>query len=170
MMIELHPKSCNCHGGSWMSFVGQSGSPCSRDGRLPTGAVLVPLDQWRAMGKPHDVEEFDLALESLSTTTVTRQFERFPLSLAVRLWRLEDDHPAGPAEDTATENVSRGGARVPSALPVKKGDIVWFEQVSGRFRCRAQIREVSGGDQAERRLHLRFLDGLAPEDLLATSH
>ena len=171
MMIELHSKTCVCHGGSWMSFVGQSGSPCAKDGRLPTGAVLVPLEQWRAMGKPHDVEEFDLALLSLQGTVVQRQFERFDVTVPVRLWRLEDDHPAGPYENTATENLSQGGARVRSQLPLAKGDLVWFEQAAGDFRTRAQIREVSAGDHAERRLHLRFLDGSTPEHLLkSTSH
>src|SRR5688572_11980653 len=58
MMVELHPRNCACHGGSWMSLSGQSGASCSLDGSLPRGALVVPLDQWRAMGKPHNVEEF----------------------------------------------------------------------------------------------------------------
>ena len=169
MMIELHPKSCACHGGSWMSFVGQSGSPCSPDGRLPTGAVLVPVEQWRAMGKPHDVEEFDLALVSLSKTVVTREHERFDLALPVRLWRDEAARHAAH-EETATENVSRGGARVVSTLPFEKGDVVWFEHVTGHFRCRAQVRGVSAADGSQRRLHLRFIDTLAPDEIFATSH
>jgi hypothetical protein len=166
MMIELHSKTCLCHGGSWMSFVGQSGSPCAKDGRLPVGAVLVPLDQWRAMGKPHDLEEFDLALASLQGTVVQRQFERFEVRESVRLWRLEEDHPAGPYENTCTENLSQGGARVLSQLPLSKGDFIWFEQADGDFRTRAQIREITSGHHAERRLHLRFLDGFTPEQLL----
>ena len=170
MMIELHPKSCACHGGSWMSFVGQSGSPCAPDGRLPTGAVLVPVDQWRAMGKPHDVEEFDLALESISKTVVTRKHERFELAVPVRLWRGDSDQPHEPHEDTATDNLSRGGARVPSRLPFEKGDVIWFEHVTGHFRCRAQVRDVTADGESHRRLHLRFIDTLAPDEIFSTSH
>jgi hypothetical protein len=167
MMIELHPRTCACHGGSWMSFVGQSGSPCSRDGQLPDGAVLVPLEQWRAMGKPHNVEEFDVALSQLSQAVVQRQFERYEIKIPVRICRYEADRPALPQEDTATHNLSRGGARVGSRLPVQKGDVLWFEESAGAFRTRAQVREVSAGEDQQRRLHLRFLDGLAPDDLLS---
>lgn len=170
MMIELHPKSCACHGGSWMTFVGQSGSPCSDNGRLPEGAVLVPVEQWRAMGKPHDVEEFDLALLSLSKTVVARQHERFDVAVPVRLWRADTGAPADAHEDTATENVSRGGARVLSRLRIEQGEVVWFEHVTGHFRCRAQVRGVSAEDGTQRRLHLRFIDTLAPDEMLATSH
>jgi hypothetical protein len=166
MMVELHPKTCLCRGGSWMSFVGQSGSPCARDGRLPEGAVLVPLEQWRAMGKPHDVEEFDSALSNLSHAVVPRQFERYPVAVRIRLRRFESDRPADPFEDTSTENLSRGGARVCSRLEVHKGDILWFEESAGAFRTRAQIQDVSAGQDHERRLHLHFLDGLAPEAML----
>ena len=169
MMIELHPKSCTCHGGSWMSFVGQTNSPCSGDGRLPQGAVLVPVEQWRAMGKPHDVEEFDLALLALKKTVVTRKYERFDLAVPVRLWCGASVESADLHEDTATENLSRGGARVLSHLPCAKGDVVWFEHVTGHFRCRAQVRDVTGDEQA-RRLHLRFIDTLAPDEIFATSH
>src|SRR5215213_6722478 len=100
MMVELHPKTCLCHGGSWMSFVGQSGSPCARDGHLPDGAVLLPLEQWRAMGKPHDVEEFDVALASLSHAVVPRRHERYHVAVPIRLSRLEADRPADPFEET----------------------------------------------------------------------
>jgi hypothetical protein len=151
-----------------MSFVGQSGSPCSRDGRLPQGAVLVPLEQWRAMGKPHNVEEFDVALAQLSQSVIQRQFERYEIVIPVRLARYESEGPALPPEETATHNLSRGGVCVSSRLPVHKGDVLWFEEAAGAFRTRAQVREVSSDEQQERRLHLRFLDGLAPEDLLTS--
>jgi hypothetical protein len=149
-----------------MSFVGQSGSPCSRDGQLPDGAVLVPLEQWRAMGKPHNVEEFDVALSQLSQAVVQRQFERYEITIPVRISRYEADHPVQPQEDTATHNLSRGGARVTCSLSCNKGDVLWFEESAGIFRTRAQVRDISSGDDHQQRLHLRFLDALAPDDLL----
>jgi hypothetical protein len=167
MMVELHPKSCICHGGSWMSPVGQSGSPCTRGGLSPDGSLVVTMDQWRAMGKPHDVEEFEDALAHLSHAVVPRRFERHEVAIAVRL-RLGGDEGV-PAVDgpIATDNLSRGGARVRSRLAVRKGDVLWFEEATGAFGTRAEIKDVTAAaDDGVPRLHLSFLDGLAPAFLL----
>src|SRR5688572_2935122 len=106
MMVELHPRTCACRGGSWMSLGGQSGSPCSDDGRPPVGAILVPLEQWRAMGKPHNVEEFQEFLNRVSRSGDRREYERYELVIGVRLFRL--DAPVAPSSEvTSTENLSR---------------------------------------------------------------
>jgi hypothetical protein len=149
-----------------MSLSGQSGAPCSTNGQLPSGSVIVPLDQWRAMGKPHNVEEFELFLSRIahSGKPERRQHPRLDLVLGVHLSRPSSDR----VEDAATENLSRSGAMVRSTLDAGKGDIVLFEESSGTFRTRAQVRDVSGTG-ADRRLHLHFLDANAPDELL-TSH
>src|SRR5690349_3318308 len=121
MMVELHPKTCACHGGSWMSLSGQSGAPCSLDGRLPYGALVVPLEQWRAMGKPHDVEEFLEFLARISAKPSAgerRAHERVTVSFGVRLSRTAslDGGDGVDVDHAATENMSRGGARVRSRL------------------------------------------------------
>jgi hypothetical protein len=165
MMVELHPRTCACHGGSWMSIAGQSGSPCSKDGRLPPGALVVPLEQWRAMGKPHTAEEFREFLGRLSRYGDRREFERFEVAVGVKLSRL--DNGTGLSERTSTENMSRGGARVATRLSAERGDVILFEEAQGAFRTRAQVQEVTGEAARDRRLHLRFLDGLAPDGLFA---
>jgi hypothetical protein len=172
MMVELHPRKCHCHGGSWMSLSGQSGAPCSEDGRLPRGAVVVPLEQWRAMGKPHNVEEFYDFLDGLAPRSTTggerRAYPRFPVIVDIRLSRTaqgQDPSFVRETENAATENVSRGGALVRSHLTADKGDVLFFEESRSSFRTRARVQEVSG-DGADRHFHLRFLDASAPEGLL----
>jgi hypothetical protein len=168
MMVELHPKSCVCHGGSWMTLVGQSGSPCAKSGHLPDGSLVVTLDQWRAMGKPHDVEEFDDALGRLSHAIVPRRFERYDNTVLVRLCPYADDgEDALLGEPIPTDNVSLGGARVRCQRPYRKGDVVWLEAMAGAFRTRAEVKDVTASETEEQRLHLSFLDGLAPASLLA---
>jgi hypothetical protein len=169
MMVELHSRKCVCHGGSWMSIAGQSGSPCSKTGALPSGAVVVPLEQWRAMGKPHNVEEFHDFLSRLTRSGDRREYERFDAAVGVRISRLGHADSAGASEETATENLSRGGARVLSHLGLTKGEVVLFEDVRSAFRTRAQIQDVTGIGDRSHRLHLRFLDDLAPDQLLHSS-
>jgi hypothetical protein len=173
MMVELHPRRCACHGGSWISLAGQSGAPCSIDGTLPRGALVVPLEQWRAMGKPHNVEEFYAFLSSLSakpTGAERRAHQRFPVVVGIRLSRAgrlnEGDWPGEESDHAATENVSRGGALVRSRLSAAKGDVLLFEEARSSFRTRARVQDVSG-DASDRRYHLRFLDASAPEGLLS---
>jgi hypothetical protein len=172
MMVELHPRSCSCHGGSWMSLSGQSGAPCSGDGRLPVGALVVPLEQWRAMGKPHNVEEFHDFLARVSakpTAGERRAYERFPIAVGVRLSRVQgvrdSDYVSDDFDHASTENLSRGGARVRSRMAAAKGDVLLFEESRSSFRTRARVEDVSGAEP-EHCFHLRFLDATAPESLL----
>jgi hypothetical protein len=166
MMVELHTRKCTCHGGSWMSVAGQSGSPCSKTGTLPSGSVVVPLEQWRAMGKPHNVEEFNDFLSRLTVSGDRREHERLEAIVDIRLSRLDREEEAAVSEDTATENLSRGGARVLSRMGVTKGEVVLFEEELSAFRTRAQIQDVTPIGDQRHRLHLRFLDGQAPDTLL----
>jgi hypothetical protein len=84
----------------------------------------------------------------------------------VRLSRLDMPRPSpGIGEETSTDNLSRGGARVKSRLALAKGEVLLFEDARGAFRTRAQIQEVTGNAH-DQRLHLRFLDGFAPDGLI----
>jgi hypothetical protein len=155
-----------------MSLSGQSGAPCTEDGSLPRGAVVVPLEQWRAMGKPHNVEEFHDFLGRLTAKPLAgerRAHERFPVAVSIRLSRADMSHDrgalAGYVEEAATGNVSRGGALVLCRLAAEKGDVLLFEESRSAFRTRARVQGVSG-DETARHLHLRFLDASAPEALL----
>jgi PilZ domain-containing protein len=70
-------------------------------------------------------------------------------------------------EHTVAENLSRNGARVPTTLPLGKGDIVWVAEIGGSFMTRAEVRGVSIGKDNIPRLGLKFLDQKVPERLIA---
>jgi hypothetical protein len=70
-------------------------------------------------------------------------------------------------EHTVSENLGKGGARVLTTLPVVKGEIVLVEEVGGPFRTRAEIRNIYIGQDKIPRLNLKFLDGEAPDRLIA---
>jgi hypothetical protein len=101
---------------------------------------------------------------------VDRAHPRYELTLTVRLRRL-DESREGPAEEvTITEDVSLGGARVRTTLPVGKGELVRVAEVDGPFQASAVVQNAATGADKVRRLHLQFMDeegaGRAVRDLL----
>jgi hypothetical protein len=100
------------------------------------------------------------------TRAERRQHMRHELPYNLKLSR--QDHGAGPQqEQTVAENLSKGGARVLTSLPVVKGEIVIVEEVGGPFRTRAEIRNIYIGKDKIPRLNLKFLDDEAPDRLIA---
>jgi hypothetical protein len=75
--------------------------------------------------------------------------------------------PEGQQEHTVAENLGKGGARVLTSLPVVKGEIVIVEEVGGPFRTRAEIKNIYIGKDKVPRLNVQFLDGEAPDRLIA---
>lgn len=73
---------------------------------------------------------------------------------------------AGREERTIAENIGRGGARALTSLPLRKGDVVEFEEIGGAFRTRAEVRNVYVGEDRIPRLNLHFIDAPAPEHLV----
>jgi PilZ domain-containing protein len=69
-------------------------------------------------------------------------------------------------EHTIAENLSKGGARVLTSLPVAKGEVIVVEEVGGPFRTRAEIKNVYIGKDRIPRLNLQFLDDEAPDRLI----
>ena len=94
-----------------------------------------------------------------------RQFPRHEVRLCVTLGRPEMPGTAR-SEETVAENLSRWGALVKTALPVAKGEMVLVNECAGRYRSRAEIRNVSIGTDGTVRLNLLFLDGPVPDELL----
>jgi hypothetical protein len=70
-------------------------------------------------------------------------------------------------EQTVAEDLSKSGARVPTGLPVAKGDILWVEEAGGTFKTRAEVRNVFIGKDGVPRLNLRFLDHKIPDRLIS---
>jgi hypothetical protein len=69
-------------------------------------------------------------------------------------------------ELTVADNLAKGGAHVLTSLEFMKGDVVLLRQAGGDFDTRAEVRDVLTGEDGLRRLHLKFLDGQAPDRLL----
>jgi hypothetical protein len=86
--------------------------------------------------------------------------------------RLRVVDPAGRTlreEQTVTENLSRGGVRVMTSLPLSKGERVVVEDLAGSFRANAEIANLYIGKDGVPRLNLHFLNGGAPEALIAAA-
>jgi hypothetical protein len=92
-----------------------------------------------------------------------RREERRTVFVTLKLIRMGTD----PQEElTVAEDMSRGGSRVPTSLPVAIGEVVTVEELGGSFRSRAEVRNLFVGEDRITRLNLQFLDGPAPERLL----
>jgi hypothetical protein len=93
-----------------------------------------------------------------------RGHERLQLFVNLRLRRLGD---AGPLEEqTVTENVSRGGARVYTTLPVSVGETITVTDLADKVAIEALVRHVYAGPDHVTRLNLQFREGTGFERLL----
>jgi hypothetical protein len=68
-------------------------------------------------------------------------------------------------ELTVADNVSRGGARVMTTLGFAVGDVIILQEAGGGFATRAEVRGITRSQPSIDRLHLRFVDRMAPERL-----
>ncbi|HET7294693.1 MAG TPA: PilZ domain-containing protein [Vicinamibacteria bacterium] len=87
--------------------------------------------------------------------------------LNLKLHRLDPAGAAVQEERTVAENLGKGGARVMTAMPLAKGDVVLVEEIGGEFKTRAEIRNVYIGEDRIPRLNLQFLDAEAPDRMVA---
>lgn len=116
----------------------------------PGGRYLLPGDENDSAGR--HVER--------------RQHERLPLYVNLRIQRTGDT----PGEErTVTENLSRGGARVLSTLPVAAGDVLVVSDMAGRASASAVVCHVFVGTDHVARLNLQFTDTASFERLLAAA-
>jgi hypothetical protein len=93
-----------------------------------------------------------------------RRHERLQLFVNLRLRRSG----AGGVmeEQTVTENVSRGGARVFTTLPVVKGETLTVTDLEDSVSAEAVVRNVYVGSDRVSRLNLQFPDARGYERLL----
>jgi hypothetical protein len=93
-----------------------------------------------------------------------RQYERLQLFVNLRLRRLG---VSGTMEEqTVTENVCRGGARVFTTLPVSSGETVTVTDLDDKVAAEALVRNVYTGPDHVARLNLQFPDAAVFERLL----
>ena len=93
-----------------------------------------------------------------------RQHERLQLFVNVRLRRL--GMSGTMEEQTVTENVCRGGARVFTTLPVSSGETVTVTDLDDKVAAEALVRNVYTGPDHVTRLNLQFPDAAVFERLL----
>jgi hypothetical protein len=85
-----------------------------------------------------------------------RQRERLQIFVNLRLRRVA---PSGTLEEqTVSENVCRGGARVFTTLPVSAGEAVTVTDLDDRVATEAVVRHVYVGPDRVTRLNLQFPD------------
>jgi hypothetical protein len=98
-----------------------------------------------------------------------RQWQRVDTFVNLRVTRMIPQGSGPQEERTIAENISRGGARVLTSMPVVKGELLMVEELDGNFRSRAEVRNIYIGPDSIPRLNLMFLDGEAPERLVGPS-
>jgi hypothetical protein len=125
-------------------FLGEH-PPRGASGSLPAELFLMPGDK-----KPEE----------------RRLHPRHEVRLRVTLERAEAPGGEARSEETVAENLSKWGALVRTALPLAKGETVQVAEGDGRYRSRAEIRNVTIGADGAVKLNLLFLDGPVPEELL----
>jgi hypothetical protein len=87
-----------------------------------------------------------------------RRYLRHLAMVNVRLKRFSAPPGEATEEVTVTEDVSRGGVLVLTALRASPGETLMLEEVGGDFRTRSTVRSVTVGPDKLPRLGLMFLD------------
>lgn len=168
MRIELHGRDCSCRGGSWVLLESTSASPCSGPDDANAERLVLGFAEWKQLGKPGSLEVFKAAQERTEGGE-RRQFERFEVSLRVRIGRIPTwRDPSAQTEDTVTEVLATGGALVQSRMAVEKGEMIRF--CLRDYETRAEVMYVAAGSgpgmDGVQRLGLKFLDAPLPEELI----
>ena len=96
-----------------------------------------------------------------------RQHGRVNLFINFTLQQVDEWGAVLQEELTVADNVSKGGAHVMTTLDFLVGDIVLMQEAGGGFATRAEIRAVAKGPDGIGRLHMKFLDRVAPDRLLS---
>jgi hypothetical protein len=97
-----------------------------------------------------------------------RQHPRLNLFVNFTLQQVDEWGVVLQEELTVADNVSRGGAHVMTTLDFAVGDVILIQEAGGGFATRTEVRGLGKGPDGIGRLHLKFLDRLAPDRLLQT--
>jgi hypothetical protein len=118
----------------------------------PGGRYRLPTDP-RAANAPAEAPRSE-----------RRRHERLQLFVNVIVRRTGESGVM--EEQTVTENVSRGGARVYTTLPVKRGESLSVTDLENTVAAEAVVRNVFVGSDRVTRLNLQFPDARGYERLL----
>jgi hypothetical protein len=95
-----------------------------------------------------------------------RQHPRFTLFVNFTLQQVDEFGAVLKEELTVADSLGRGGAQFMTTLDFTTGDEVIVQEAGGGFATRAQIRAVTRGADGVGRLHVKFLDRVAPDRIL----
>jgi hypothetical protein len=137
-----------------------------RDGRATLGLMFLGKHPPRGFEKNPSSRYLLSQDPAPGTRAERRSHVRRDLPYNLKLTRQAPGAEA-QQEHTVAENLGKGGARVLTTLPVAKGEIIIVEEVGGPFRTRAEIKNIYIGKDKVPRLNLQFLDGEAPDRLIA---
>jgi hypothetical protein len=125
----------------------------------------------RSPAASHRADAVDSVLASLldapQPRAERREHARVARGVDVLIQQVDEWGSVLREELTTTDDISRGGAGVPTTLGFAVGDSVLLQQAAkGFFATRAEVRALSVGPDGIGRLHLCFLDRPAPDQLL----
>jgi hypothetical protein len=110
-----------------------------------------------ARGQPPDaVPEGRPPVEGPSPRPGRREGRRFDIFVDFVVRRIGPRGEIRQEERTIAENVSRGGARILTTMPLSRGDTVHLEELGGPFESRAEVRGTYVGKDGLQRLNLKF--------------
>jgi hypothetical protein len=90
-----------------------------------------------------------------------RGYARLGARVAVVITRQGADGTPGESEQTFTENISPGGARVLTRLEsIRRGEVVTLGEAASRFETRARVANAWRGSDGQRHLNLEFEEPL----------
>jgi hypothetical protein len=121
-------------------------------GSFRVGALFLGKEPPRDFGQNRARKRHVTPSEHAAELSDRRRRPRLGVILTWRLRRSD-----GEEEQTVTENLGTGGARVVTTLPVRAGEVVFVEELGGTFQARAEVRGVYVADDQAARLNLRFL-------------
>jgi hypothetical protein len=96
-----------------------------------------------------------------------RAHARYDIAVQLTITRPEPVAFGATLDQAATRNIGIGGALVPTALPLTRGDVVMVRDLQGILKTRAEVRGLFIGKDNMPLLNLKFLDAGAADAVRA---
>ena len=110
-----------------------------------------------------DVVAGSAAARPAYTGPERRGHARYDIAVQLTITRPEPVAFGAALDHAATRNISLGGAMVPTALPLTRGDVVLVRDLQSVLKTRAEVRGLFIGKDNVPLLNLKFLDPAAAD-------
>jgi len=134
--------------------------------RTPGARFLLPSDLAPEPAPPAPPPRMTERKAAPADPMGHRRHERVDIFVNLRLEQSDEWGTVLAEEVTVTENLSAGGARCPTSLALRRGDVLSVQEIGGPFESRAVIVNTYVADDKVQRLNLKFLDEPGPAHLL----